>query len=79
MKLLLVLAVVLLGVWLWRSGRGSPSSGGQAKPPSASTPPAPPQDMVACALCGLHVPRSEAVEGRQGRYCCSEHRQRAEP
>ncbi len=40
-------------------------------------PPAP-QDMVACALCGLHLPRPDAVSGNDGRlYCSQEHRQSA--
>lgn len=75
MKLLLVLAAVLLGVWLWRSGRSGAAPRADQSPPP---PPAAPQDMVACALCGLHVPRSEAVAGRQGLYCCTDHQQRAE-
>lgn len=75
MKLLLVLAAVLLGVWLWRSGRSGATPRTDQPPPP---PPAVPQDMVACALCGLHVPRSEAVAGRRGLYCCTDHQQRAE-
>jgi uncharacterized protein len=34
--------------------------------------------MVACAQCGLHLPKSEALPGTRGDwYCCKEHRQRA--
>lgn len=76
MKLLLLLAAVLLGVWLWRSGRGNAAPRERERPPP---PPPEPQDMVACALCGLHVPRGDAVSGRHGLYCCAEHQQRAEP
>lgn len=73
MKLLLVLAVVLIGVWLWRSGRQADVA--PKKPPPT---PAQPQDMVSCALCAVHVPQADAVAGRQGLYCSVEHRQRAE-
>ena len=73
MKFLLVLAVVVIGAWLWRSGR-------QAAPPrDKPSVPAPPQDMVSCAVCGVHIPQADAVAGRQGLYCSVEHRQRAEP
>jgi uncharacterized protein len=74
MKLLLLLAVVLLVAWLWRARRTTPTRGRQAPPPAAPQP----QDMVACALCGTHLPQTEAVTGRQGVYCSAEHRQRAE-
>jgi uncharacterized protein len=33
-----------------------------------------PEPMVACARCGLHVPRSESVETAGRHYCCQEHR-----
>jgi hypothetical protein len=36
----------------------------------------PAEGMVSCSLCGLNVPRSEAVQ-QAGRYfCCDDHRQR---
>lgn len=72
MKFFLVLAVVFIGVWLWRSGRQDKVT--REKPP---TPPEP-QDMVSCRLCGVHFPKADAVAGRDGLYCSVEHRQRAE-
>lgn len=75
MKFLLVLLVVLVGVWLWRTGRQSDSK------LNRQTPKAPPEplDMVRCALCSVHVPSVEAIQGKKGVYCCADHRQRAEP
>jgi uncharacterized protein len=36
---------------------------------------APPERMVDCARCGLHLPASEALLDGAGRpYCCEEHR-----
>ena len=35
---------------------------------------APVEDMVACARCGVNVPRSEAVEYRGLLFCSDEHR-----
>ncbi len=75
MKLLLVVLVLLLGVWLWRTGRGSRAS---RKPPAAGAGAAP-QDMICCSLCSLHVPAADAVTGSNGSYCCLDHRRRAEP
>lgn len=31
------------------------------------------EDMVACAHCGLHVPRSECVVSMDRCYCCEAH------
>jgi uncharacterized protein len=35
---------------------------------------APAEDMVACARCGINVPRSEAIESRGLLFCSDEHR-----
>lgn len=74
MKFLLVTVAVLLGVWLWRSGR-------RVDAPPSQPPTAPenhPQEMVRCAQCGVHLPLSDAVTGRQGVYCSEAHRSSAE-
>jgi uncharacterized protein len=73
MKYLLVILVVLLVVWLTRSGRRVlPPSPGEG----AGRGPVPPvhQAMVACAHCGLHLPRDEALPGRGGLFCGEAHR-----
>jgi len=78
MKYLLVLAVVLAVIWFVRNHRRREAE------PKKETPPrqdalAQPQDMVRCPVCSLHLPRAEAVPGRDGRlYCCADHRLRAE-
>jgi uncharacterized protein len=33
-----------------------------------------PEPMVACARCGLHIPKGESVEADGRHYCCPEHR-----
>lgn len=74
MKYLLVLAIVLIAVWLWRNNRRE-----DRQQPPAATPPLPqPQDMVRCPVCSVHLPRTDALPGPDGRlYCCQEHRLRA--
>lgn len=74
MKYLLVLAVVLVAVWLWRNNRRVEKQ----QPPAARAPLPAPQDMVRCPVCSVHLPRTDALPGPDGRlYCCQEHRQRA--
>lgn len=67
--LLLVLAVVYA---VWRS-QNRPSAPPARKAPA---PLPPPQDMVACQHCGLHLPRSEALTHGKHHYCCAEHQRR---
>jgi uncharacterized protein len=81
MKLLLVLAAVYLGIWLWRSGRLADKKE-KASRPTATAPDkdtgAEPATMVTCPHCGLHFPQTEAVPGKRGDYCSAAHRQQAE-
>lgn len=67
MKILLVLVAVYALVWLLRRSL----TGGAPKPP-VSPRVAPPQAMLVCAECGLHLPSDEAVPGRGGGVFCSE-------
>jgi len=81
MKFLLVLLVVAALLWLL----GAPGRRLRGRDRPGAAPPAPPplQDrMVACPQCGLHLPRSEALPGRGGYFCCEAHRgayERAHP
>lgn len=76
MKYLLVLAIVLIAVWLWRNNRREEKQ--QTPPPAANNPLPAPQDMVRCPVCSVHLPRTDALAGPDGRlYCCQEHRLRA--
>ena len=70
MKFLVLLAVILLVVWIVRRGGGV----SERRPPAP--PPKPPalEDMVSCAHCGIHLPRSDALPGRGGLYCGEAHR-----
>lgn len=74
-KVVLLLAVLALVWWLWRSARRSDPA---PPAPESSGSRAVPQDMVCCALCQLHVPRHEAVLAQDRYYCCPEHRLRME-
>ena len=83
-KYLLIIGIALVVYWLWRQGRMAEAREARPKPTPAATTSAPrtspaPQDMVACARCGLHLPRSEALADGPGGsapfYCSAAHRQ----
>lgn len=75
MKYLLVLAVVLIGFWLWRSSREGrvPPPGRPAKDGVKAI------EMVRCDVCGVHCPKTDALAGKRGVYCTAQHRSQAEP
>ena len=61
----LIFVVVGFLVWLLLRSRIKPGAGRGARPPEARET----EDMVACALCGVNMPRSEARE-EGGRFTC---------
>lgn len=74
MKYLVLFAVLAIAYFLWRNARIAARARRDAEPPKV----APPQDMVRCAACALHLPRPDAVSGADGQlYCSQEHRLRA--
>lgn len=78
MKYLLVLAVVWVAFWVWRNNRLKDNSPAQ-RPPTPQKPALrQPTVMVACLHCGTHLPEGEAVQGRQGAYCCADHQRLSE-
>lgn len=67
-KIITIVLLVILGVYLFRrlaGQRGAPS-----KPPENKAA----EDMVRCKVCGVNLPRSEAVLSKGRFYCCDEHR-----
>ncbi|MDB5893444.1 MAG: hypothetical protein JWQ88_975 [Rhodoferax sp.] len=75
MKLLLVFLVVLFGIWLWRQGRLAERA---AKSPPPAKRVALPSEMVRCAVCGLHLPASEALTTGSKSFCSPEHQLQVE-
>ncbi|MEO8021183.1 PP0621 family protein [Polaromonas sp.] len=78
MKYLIVIVLALVVVWIWRSNR---QAGQPGKPPrQAAVRPGQPAatEVVACAVCAVHLPRADALPGGQGLYCSDAHRRQAE-
>lgn len=78
MKYLLVITFALLVFWLWRHNREAERKAAQPhrpfpKPPAAQKI----TEMVACDVCHVHLPKSEALIGRDGFYCSEAHRREA--
>lgn len=78
MKYLLVILLILVVFWLWRSDRPSAK---KAEPPNRAPGKSPEEkkatEMVACGVCHVHLPKSEALIGRDGFYCSEAHRREA--
>lgn len=49
---------------------------GQRPTPPAKSGDRPVEDMVRCQVCGVNLPRSEAILSQGRFYCCDEHRLR---
>jgi len=74
--LLLPLLVLLCVFWFFwgRDRRQADRDPGQGPVPPPATRGGT-EAMVVCAYCGIHLPRSESIMGKEGFYCCDEHRQ----
>jgi uncharacterized protein len=72
MKLVLFLVLGLVIVWMLRASVRRRDAAPGSKPQTQPGPQA--EDMVACAQCGMHLPRSEALPGRGGLFCGEAHR-----
>jgi len=70
MKYLLLL-VLLAGFFFVLGLRRSRPREPEVRKPQ---PPAPPQAMLSCAECGMHLPADEALPGKGGVFCSAAHR-----
>jgi uncharacterized protein len=69
MRLIVLIALVVLAVWLIRRAlRGPVQKTDLQKKAEAA-----PGDLVRCAHCGVHLPRSEARQAEGLLYCSEEH------
>jgi uncharacterized protein len=79
MKYLLLIALAVALLWWWRTMGRRASGRGPENKAARATPVPPPDDMVACRHCGLHLPRAEALTGQQGLYRTKARKKAPEP
>lgn len=79
MKYLLVLLVIVVAVGIWRNKRRAELAEHKTAGPKPVPALKEPQNMVACAHCGLHLPQADAMtDGANQYYCSAEHRSAAQ-
>ncbi len=72
--ILLVVIGLLLAYWILKRYRRGLGDGGETRPaPGAG------EDMVRCAHCGVHLPRSESITTQGSFYCSAEHQREHQP
>jgi uncharacterized protein len=74
MKFLLLVAVIAVAFWMLKS-----KARGRGDAPRPPKPPGGPQPMLACAHCGVHLPRADALMDVGGRAFCSDAHRLAGP
>ena len=80
MKYLLLLGLLLVAVWLWRKSRRFESRQDPQQPTARpDTSQRKVTEIIACDVCHVHLPRSDALIGQDGTgvYCCDAHRNKA--
>lgn len=65
-RLLLLIALIVLVVWLWKRF-------GQLLKSNPSKPEDSPLPMVRCAHCGVHLPQNQALQAGKHWYCNQDH------
>ena len=71
-RIILIIVAVALVLWLLRRAlaAGRPAQKDAQNPPAGD---AKKDDLVACAHCGVNLPRSEARSAGGRHYCSEEH------
>ena len=67
-KILFLIAGLVLVYWILKAYKRK--ADGRAHKPKAQGG----EDMVRCAHCGVHLPRSESLMANQAFYCNADHR-----
>lgn len=70
MTKILFVIVVTIGLVLWFKHMGRAKRDLDAKKQTEV------EDMVRCQVCGVNMPRSEAILSQGRIYCCEDHRLR---
>jgi len=78
MKYFLVFLLVFAVFWLWSHNRRiEKKQTDDARRPHPAGPKTALTEIVACDVCQVHLPRSDALIGNKGVYCSDAHRRQA--
>ena len=78
MKYFLVVLLVFVVFWLWSHNRRiAKKQAGDARRPQQPAQSTALTEIVACDVCQVHLPRSDALIGNKGVYCSDAHRRQA--
>ena len=66
-KIILIVLGLLIAYWILKGYKRKVER-------RAGEPPAIGEDMVRCAHCGVHLPRSESLTSEKSFYCSADHR-----
>lgn len=67
LKVLLLLVVLIVAYGIYQVRRNRPRDAIHTQPP---------ETIVVCAHCRLHIPQNEAIASGDVFYCCEAHRER---
>lgn len=76
-KLVFFLIIAVLVYWLIKARSSEETENTNEKTDESTesnTSPKALEEMVRCAHCGVHLPRSESVTSQGDFFCCNEHR-----
>ena len=78
MKYFLVILLVFVVFWLWSHNRRiEKKQADNARRPHHPSQKNALTEIVACDVCQVHLPRSDALIGAKGVYCSDAHRRQA--
>ena len=78
MKYFLVILLVFVVFWLWSHNRRiEKKQADDTRRPHHSSQKNALTEIVACDVCQVHLPRSDALIGAKGVYCSDAHRRQA--
>ena len=70
MRFIVLIALVVLAVWLIRRALRGPVQKADLQRKAQAV-----GELVRCAHCGVHLPRSESITTHGSYYCSAEHQQ----
>jgi uncharacterized protein len=79
MKIVVILLAIFAAIWFFKASRRGTSGTAKRESKKPENSDAPALDMVRCNFCEVHLPRPDAIEGKNGSYCSLEHQRKAEP